>query len=31
VVLPPPRLTVELVPKTSWYNNVGALVDELGC
>ncbi len=30
VVLPPARLTVELVPKTSWYNNVRALVDELG-
>jgi hypothetical protein len=30
VVVPPARLTVELVPKTSWYNNVRALVDELG-
>jgi hypothetical protein len=28
VVVPPARLTVELVPKTSWYNNVRALVDE---
>jgi hypothetical protein len=28
--VPPARLTVELVPKTSWYNNVRALVDELG-
>ncbi len=27
VVVPPARLTVELVPKTSWYNNVRALVD----
>ncbi|HEV8653849.1 MAG TPA: HNH endonuclease signature motif containing protein [Actinomycetes bacterium] len=27
VVAPPARLTVELVPKTSWYNNVRALVD----
>ena len=30
VVVPPARLTIELVPKTSWYNNVRALVDELG-
>jgi hypothetical protein len=30
VVVPPARLTVELVPKTSWYHNVRALVDELG-
>jgi hypothetical protein len=32
IVAPPPaaRLTVELVPKTSWYNNVRALVDEPG-
>jgi hypothetical protein len=30
VAVPPARLTVELVPKTSWYNNVRALVDELG-
>jgi hypothetical protein len=30
VVVSPARLTVELVPKTSWYNNVRALVDELG-
>jgi hypothetical protein len=30
VVVPPARLTVELVPKTSWYNNVRALTDELG-
>jgi hypothetical protein len=29
VVVPPARLTIELVPKTSWYNNVRALVDEL--
>jgi hypothetical protein len=29
-VVPPARLTIELVPKTSWYNNVRALVDELG-
>jgi hypothetical protein len=28
VVVPPARLTIELVPKTSWYNNVRALVDE---
>jgi hypothetical protein len=27
VVVPPARLTIELVPKTSWYNNVRALVD----
>jgi hypothetical protein len=26
--MPPARLTVELVPKTSWYHNVRALVDE---
>jgi hypothetical protein len=31
VVLPPAGLTVELVSKTSWYNNVRALVDERGC
>jgi hypothetical protein len=30
VVVPPARLTIELVPKTSWYNNVRALVDESG-
>ncbi len=30
VVVPPARLTIELVPKTSWYNNVRALTDELG-
>jgi hypothetical protein len=30
VMVPPARLTVELVPKTSWYHNVRALVDELG-
>jgi hypothetical protein len=30
VVVPPARLTVELVPEMSWYNNVRALVDELG-
>jgi 5-methylcytosine-specific restriction endonuclease McrA len=30
VMVPPARLTIELVPKTSWYNNVRALVDELG-
>jgi hypothetical protein len=29
VVVPPVRLTVELVPKTSWYHNVRALVDEM--
>ncbi len=29
VTVPPARLTVELVPKTSWYNNIRALVDEL--
>jgi hypothetical protein len=29
VVVPPARLTVELVPKTSWYHNVRALVDEM--
>jgi len=28
MVVPPARLTIELVPKTSWYNNVRALVDE---
>jgi hypothetical protein len=28
--VPPARLTVELVPKTSWYHNVRALVDEQG-
>jgi hypothetical protein len=30
VVVPPARLTIELVPKTSWYHNVRALTDELG-
>src|SRR6266536_2856062 len=30
VTVPPARLTIELVPKTSWYNNIRALVDELG-
>jgi hypothetical protein len=30
VVVPPARLTIELVPKTSWYNNVRVLTDELG-
>src|SRR6266487_2075486 len=30
VEMPAARLTVELVPETSWYNNVRALVDELG-
>jgi hypothetical protein len=30
VVAPAARLAVELVPKTSWYNNVRALVDEHG-
>jgi hypothetical protein len=30
VVVPPARLTIELVPKTSWYHNVHALTDELG-
>jgi hypothetical protein len=30
VVVPPARLAVELVPKTSWYKNVRALTDELG-
>jgi hypothetical protein len=30
VVVPPARLTVELVPRTSWYHNVRALTDELG-
>jgi hypothetical protein len=30
VVVPPARLTIELVPKTSWYNNVRALTNELG-
>jgi len=29
VGVPSGRLTVELVPKTSWYNNIRALVDEL--
>jgi 5-methylcytosine-specific restriction endonuclease McrA len=29
-VVPPARLTIELVPKTSWYHNVRALTDELG-
>jgi hypothetical protein len=29
MVVPPARLTIELVPKTSWYNNVRALVDEI--
>ena len=30
VVVPPARLAIELVPKTSWYNNVRVLTDELG-
>ena len=30
VVVPPARLSIELVPKTSWYHNVCALTDELG-
>jgi hypothetical protein len=30
LVVPTARLTLELVPKTSWYNNVRALVDEDG-
>jgi hypothetical protein len=30
VVVPPARLTIELVPKTSWHHNVRALTDELG-
>ncbi len=30
VVVPPARLTIELVPKTSWCHNVRALTDELG-
>jgi hypothetical protein len=30
VAVPPARLTIELVPKTSWYHNVRALTDELG-
>jgi len=29
VVAPQARLTIELVPKTSWYNNVRTLVDEM--
>ena len=28
VVVPAARLTIELVPQTSWYHNVRALVDE---